>query len=99
MKQIYRFDDTAPPPLSEKSLRTEIERRKLRRQTVLLALAGNLSVLCMIAAAFLLLPVSIIVSVSCIAYACVAICGGTAIAIVFIDKRRNLECPQPHHSL
>lgn len=40
MKQIYDFEKYAPPALSEKTLRQEFERRKLRRQMFLLALAA-----------------------------------------------------------
>lgn len=43
MKQIYNFENYAPPALNEKTLRREIERRKLRRQMFLLALAAILS--------------------------------------------------------
>lgn len=90
MKQIYRFDSNNPQVLSERTLRFELEQRRLRQQTTILAVAGNLTVWCMIAAAVLLQPVSVVLSISCIVYACVAICGGAVIAIVFADKRRNL---------
>lgn len=42
MKQIYNFEQHNPPVLNESMLRAELERRKLRWQTALLALAGIL---------------------------------------------------------
>lgn len=42
MKQIYNFEQHKPPVLNENMLRAELERRKLRWQTALLALAGIL---------------------------------------------------------
>ena len=90
MKQIYRFDAAAPPPVNERSLRAELERRKLKRQTALFALAGMLIDWCLIAAAIALYPVNPTVSIACFAYAGFALCGGGAVAIVFTRKRRVL---------
>ena len=42
MRQIYDFERHDPPALNENMLRAELERRKLRRQTALLAVAGLL---------------------------------------------------------
>lgn len=42
MRQIYHFERHDPPALNENMLRAELERRKLRRQTALLAVAGLL---------------------------------------------------------
>lgn len=42
MKQIYSFEQTAPPVLNENLLRTELEKQKLQRQTAILAAAGIL---------------------------------------------------------
>ena len=42
MKQIYNFEQHKPPVLNENMLRAELERRRLRWQTALLALAGIL---------------------------------------------------------
>lgn len=42
MKQIYNFEQHKPPMVNENMLRAELERRRLRWQTALLALAGIL---------------------------------------------------------
>lgn len=42
MKQIYNFEQYTPPVLNENMLREELEQRRLRWQTALLALAGIL---------------------------------------------------------
>lgn len=93
MTQIYRFDYVQPPALSEKMLKAKLERRKIQRQTTLLALAGILAQLCLFITALMLLPENAILSIVCFAYLCVALCGGGAIAIVFTHKRRNLIWP------
>ena len=90
MKQIYRFDRALPPPLSEKSLRAEIERRKTQRYAAILALAGILANCCFALAAFLLYPVNAIFSIACVSYVIISICGGGIVAAVYSNNRRNL---------
>ncbi|KPU42980.1 hypothetical protein OXPF_34110 [Oxobacter pfennigii] len=90
MKQIYHFDCTHPPVVSEKMLRAELERRTIERQTAVLALAGILAHMCLIFTAIVLRPFNAMLSLICIAYVCVAISGSGAIAIVFDHKRRDL---------
>ena len=90
MKQIYHFDKAAPPALSEKTLRAELERRKLKRQAVILALAGAIANGCLFAISAALLSVNPALSFACFVYACIATFGGGAIAIVFSLKRRSL---------
>ena len=92
MKQIYPFDSFQPPNLSEKKLRAEIQRRETLRQTALLALAGILAELCLIAAALLVRPVNEVLAFAIIAYVCVSISGCAIIAIVYDLRRRNLIC-------
>ena len=91
MNRIYCFDDARPPFVSEKTLWAELERRRLRRLTVLLAVAGVFAELCLLLAAVLLLPVNAALSFAGIAYVCVAVSGAGAIAAVFsqIHKRRS----------
>ncbi len=90
MKQIYCFDGVQPPAICEKTLRAEIERRKMKRQTALLALGGMLAEVCLLITALLLQPVNAVLSMIFITYVCVAMSGGGVIAIVFIHKRRNI---------
>lgn len=42
MKQIYNFEQHRPPVLNENMLRAELERRRLRWQTALIAVAAIL---------------------------------------------------------
>ena len=42
MNQIYNFEQHKPPVLNENMLRAELERRRLRWQTALVAVAGTL---------------------------------------------------------
>jgi len=42
MKRIYNFEKCYPPALNEKMLQAEIEKRRTRKQTALLALASIL---------------------------------------------------------
>lgn len=90
MRQIYRFDGARPPMLRESDLRAELARRKLRRQTALLALGGLLSLLCLLLAAVLLYPAAPALSVACGAYLCAASAGTGVIAIVFASHRRRV---------
>jgi hypothetical protein len=90
MRSIYRFDEVPPPFVSEKTLREEAERRRSRRRTVTLALAGALSELCLLLAAAMLHPINAALSYACIAYVSIAISGSAAIAIIFSHKRRSI---------
>ncbi len=94
MKQIYPFDSFQPPDLSEKKLRAEIQRRATLRQTALLALAGILAELCLIAAALFVSPINEVLAFAIIAYVCVSISGCAIIAVVYDLKRRNLICTE-----
>ena len=87
MKQIYCFDYAQPPALSEKILRIEIERRKTRRQSALVALAVALFQWCLLVAAVMLYSVNIYLSAACMSYIAIAVCGAGVIAAVYANKR------------
>lgn len=90
MRQIYDFERTRPPVLTQKQLRTETERRKLCRQTTLLAVSAVLMVLCLLLSALLLIPVNFAAAILCGIYAAVSLTGSSVLTIVFIQKRREL---------
>lgn len=92
MKQIYRFDGETPPALRESILQKELERRRLRRQTALLALAGMLCLLCLFLTAGLLYPVYPALTLACAAYLSAAVTGACVLTVVFMQKRRELTC-------
>ena len=86
MKQIYDFGRHMPPALNERMLREALERRSLRRQTLLLLLAG-----CLLLAAFVLLAYSAmdwypLITWLCLGYVAAAVAGGGVIAVVYSRK-------------
>ena len=92
MKQIYHFDGKTPPVLRESVLREELERRRLRRQTTLLVLAGMLCLLCLFLTAGLLYPAYPALTLACVAYLCAAVTGACVLTVVFMQKRRKITC-------
>ena len=93
MKQIYHFDSVQPPALSEKTLNAELERRKIRRYTTILASAGVLVNVCLVVMAVVFYPINIYLSIACICYTFIAICGGGVIAAIYTNStRRNNQC-------
>ena len=86
MRQIYDFERHDPPALNENMLRAEAERRRLRRQTALLAAAGLL-----LQAAVVLFGYSAIdwypwLSALCFGHAVVGATGCGVIAVVYSQK-------------
>ena len=55
MNQIYNFEQHKPPVLNENMLRAELERRRLRWQTALVAVAGTLLLIAAAMLGFLVL--------------------------------------------
>lgn len=89
MKQIYNFEQHDPPALNENMLRAELERRALRRQTTLTALAGLLSQITMLVLGILALPFMPTVSVFCFCYVTVAMTGSAVLAVICTRKGGN----------
>lgn len=83
MRMPYDFERCAPPRLTESSLRAELERRRLRRQTAVLALAAVL-----LQTAALLLGVHflaeglVVPGIACIGYAALSAAGGGVMALL-----------------
>lgn len=86
MKQIYNFEKFDPPALNEKMLQAEIEKRKIRKQTALLAMASILFQ----TIAFIIGMISIyiypLLAVICLVYVVISATGGGVIAIVYTRK-------------
>jgi hypothetical protein len=89
MNPIYSFEQFTSPPLSEKRLREELERRALRRSITMLAAGGILILLCLFALAVFSYPTAPLLSVLCFAYLWIAITGGAVIILIFLQRRRN----------
>ena len=82
MNQIYNFEAKEPPVLNESMLRTELEKRRLRRQTAMAAIAGILIQLVLLLCAVLLAKEHLLLSILCVAYVILSATGGTVIAII-----------------
>ena len=86
MKQIYNFEQHKPPVLNENMLRAELERRRLRWQTALVAVAGILLLLVTAILGFLVLEDYPWITVLCLAYVLFSATGGSVLAIVVTKK-------------
>ena len=86
MKQIYNFDAKQPPILNESTLRTELNKRKLHRQTTIATIAGILVQIALLLLAVLLSTDYVILSVCCVTYVIISATGSTVIAILMHSR-------------
>lgn len=86
MKQIYNFEQHKPPVLNENMLRAELERRRLRWQTALLALAGILLQVVAVLFGYSAIDWYPWISAICFAYVIVSTTGCGIIAVVYSRK-------------
>ena len=86
MKQIYRFDAYPPPRCSEALLRERLEKRRRRRITILLALAGVLLQGAMGLLGGLLWPDLPVLAAVLILSPLPAAAGGGTLAVVYAQK-------------
>ena len=86
MKQIYNFEQYKPPVLNENMLRVELERRRLRWQTALIAVAGILLLISASMLGFLVLEDYPWITALCLAYVLFSATGGSVLAIVVTKK-------------
>lgn len=86
MKQIYNFEQYKPPVLNENMLRVELERRRLRWQTALIAAAGILLLISAAMLGFLVLEDYPWITALCMAYVLLSATGGSVLAIVVTKK-------------
>ncbi len=89
MKQIYNFEANNPPVLSESSLREELKKRQLHRQTTMATVAGILTQIALLLLSVFLLQYSIVLATVCAAYVIVSITGSTIIAILMHSKHKK----------
>ena len=82
MKQIYDFEQHQPPVLNENMLRAEAERRRLRWQTALIALAGILMQVLLVALGIFVQFDYPVITVICFAYVVLSTTGGSVLAVV-----------------
>ena len=86
MNQIYNFEQHKPPVLNENMLRAELERRRLRWQTALIAVAGILIQVLLILVGFVTKNEYPIITVICLIYVVISITGSSVLAIVYTRK-------------
>lgn len=86
MNQIYNFEQHKPPVLNENMLRAELERRRLRWQTALIAVAGILFQVLLILVGFVTKNEYPIITVVCLIYVVISITGSSVLAIVYTRK-------------
>ena len=90
MKQIYHFERHHPPVLNENMLRSEIERRRLRRQMALLAVAGLLLQVAVALFGYSAADWYPWVTVLCFAYLAASAAGCGAVAVAYARKGGSL---------
>lgn len=86
MNQIYNFEQYKPPVLNENMLRAELERRRLRWQTTLIAVAGIFIHILLILLGFITMNEYPIITVVCLIYVVISITGSSVLAIVYTRK-------------
>lgn len=86
MKQIYNFERHNPPVLNENMLRAELERRRLRWQTALLALAGILLQVVIVLFGYSAIDWYPWISAICFGYVIITTTGCGVIAVTYSRK-------------
>lgn len=86
MKQIYNFEQHKPPVLNENMLRAELERRRLRWQTALLALAGILLQIVVILFGYSAIDWYPWISAICFGYVIISTTGCGVVAVAYSRK-------------
>ena len=86
MNQIYNFEQYKPPVLNENMLRAELERRRLRWQTALLALAGILLQFVIVLFGYSAIDWYPWISAICFGYVIISTTGCGVIAVTYSRK-------------
>ena len=86
MNQIYNFEQHKPPVLNENMLRAELERRRLRWQTALIAVAGILMQVLLVVLGIFVQYDYPIITIICFVYVVLSTTGGSVLAVVCTRK-------------
>ena len=89
MRQIYDFEQYVPPVLNEAMLRHELERRQLRRQIILLALAVVLLQAATVLFGVLVREFQPVVSTFCFGYTGLSTAGSVVVADVYWYRKKG----------
>ncbi len=86
MKQIYNFEKYTPPTLSEKLLLAETERKKLRLQTALIAVAGILMQMAVLLFGFSVMHLYPELTIISLIYSALSTVGAGILTVVYTRK-------------
>lgn len=92
MKQIYDFELNSPPVLNENMLRSEQEKRRLRWQTAVIALAGLLLQTVIVLIGLLIMADYPVITMFCLGYTVISFTGSGVLAVVATRKGGNSLC-------
>lgn len=88
MNPFYDFAAHRPPALTEAGLQAEADRRRLRRQTLILTLAALATQVLLVALGIVLYQTQPILSLVCLAYVCLSALGSGLAALICQKERR-----------
>lgn len=91
MKQIYDFDRYFPPVLNENMLRGELEKRRKKRQIILLAVGGVLFEIAALLIGVLTRESYPVVALACLCHVVISSAGSGVIAVVYAQKGGNFH--------
>ncbi len=86
--QIYSFDQTNPPMLTERMLRRRLEEEQARRQAILVTVVGLLTQLILLFVMILLYEYMPGLAIIGMIYVVVSLLGGMVTAVIYVEKRR-----------
>lgn len=90
MKQIYNFEQHTPPVLNENMLRAEVERRKVKAQTMVLAVAALLMQIAVLIFGAAIMKMYPWLTVLCLGYVVISTSGAGVVAVVYTKKGGEL---------
>ena len=90
MKQIYNFEQHTPPVLNENMLRAEVERRKVKAQTMMLAVAALLMQVAVLILSATVMKMYPWLTVLCLVYVVISTSGAGVVAAVYTKKGGDL---------
>ena len=88
MNLTFDFEARRPPVLTEGMLRKEADRRRLRRQTLILTLAALATQVILVVLGLILAPAQPMLALVCLGYVCLSATGGGLAALIYQKERR-----------
>ena len=88
MNLTFDFEAHRPPVLTEGMLREEADRRRLRRQTLILTLAALATQVILVVLGLILAPIQPMAALICLGYVCLSATGGGLAALIYQKERR-----------